>query len=73
MTFIAMAMMYYGLILFNLRKITKKIRTVEGKKSNEDAEELSNKIIKFDRLILIIYMIIFILFNVYYFIKYLRK
>ena len=70
MTFIAMAMMYYGLILFNLRKITKKIQMTEKTSKGKD-EELSNIIIKFDRLMLIIYIIIFILFNAYYFIKYL--
>ena len=48
---------------------------MEEKRSNrkEKDEELSNKIIKLDRLMLIVYITIFILFNVYYFMKYLLK
>ena len=68
--FVSMALVYHGLILFNLRKITKKIQ-MEEKRSNREDEELSNKIIKLDRLMLIVYITIFILFNVCYFMKYL--
>ena len=72
MIFIALAMLYYGLILFKLRKFSKKNKIGSTKKdSNEDMEELSDSIIKWDRLMLVIYVIIFILFNAYYFIKYL--
>ena len=48
---------------------------MEEKRSSrkEKDEELSNEIIKLDRLMLIVYITIFILFNVYYFMKYLLK
>ena len=72
--FISMAMVYHGLILFNLRKITKKIQIDEKRPSRKEKdEELSNRIIRLDRLMLIVYITIFILFNVYYFMKYLLK
>ena len=41
MTFIAMAMMYYGLILLNLRKITKKVQTAEKTSKGNDEKKSS--------------------------------
>ena len=69
MIFIEFAMVYYGLILYNLRSIKKiKDAVVASAMTNED--QLSNSIIRWDRLVLVIYIAIFILFNVYYFSKY---
>ena len=67
MTFIATAMMYYGLILFKLRKILK-IKDHEMPKGNE--VQLNNSIIKFDRFMLVLYGVIFIFFNANYFLTY---
>ena len=53
MVFLAMAMIYHGIILFILRKI-KKIKDAEMAQ-NDSEDVLSNSIIKLDRLILVIY------------------
>ena len=66
MIFIALAMIYYGMILFMLRKI-KKVQDSNIVIPNED--KLSNSIIKGDRVILVLYVFTFIIFNLSYFIK----
>ena len=67
-------MFYYGLILFNLRRIKKPKKITDvGMTSNENEEMLTNAIIKLDRLILFMYGIIFAAFNAYYFMKYYLK
>ena len=70
MTFIALAMMYYGLILFKLRTILK-IKDENWASKEHEKIQLSNSVIKFDRFMLIIYVLLFFLFNVYYFLNYL--
>ena len=60
MIFIASAVMYHGLILFKLQKISK----------FEDATSTSNENKIGDQLVLLIYVIIFTIFNIYYFISY---
>ena len=62
MAFIALAMMYYGVILFLLRKTSKEeaIRAF-------DNVQLSDLIIQWDRTMIIIYVMIFLFFNVVYF------
>ena len=70
MTFIALAMMYYGLILFKLRTILK-IKDENWASKEHEKIHLSNSVIKFDRFMLIIYVLLFFLFNVYYFLNYL--
>ena len=70
MIFIALAMMYYGLILFKLRKIFKVEAEDDEKSLNRHAIKISNSIIKVDRVMLIVYLILFILLNVCYFIIY---
>ena len=69
---IAMAMVYYGLILLNLRKI---LKISDGAKAGNEknVQKMTNSIIKMDRLMLVAYIIIFFLFNVCYFISYLLK
>ena len=67
MIFIAMAMAYYGMILFMLRKIKKVHDSKIGVIANED--KISNSIIKGDRLMIVLYVIAFIIFNLSYFIK----
>ena len=69
MIFISMAMFYYGLILFMLRKIFK-IKDAEKAAMRNDIR-LNNAIIKCDRGMLVLYVIIFIIFNTSYFMKYL--
>ena len=68
MIFIAMAMFYYGLILFMLRKIFK-IEDAEKAAMRNDIP-LNNIIIKCDRGMLVLYVNIFIIFNVSYFMRY---
>lgn len=60
MIFIASAVMYHGLILFKLQKISK----------FEDTTSTSNENKIGDQLVLLIYVIIFTIFNIYYFISY---
>ena len=67
MIFIAMAMAYYGMILFMLRRIKNVHDSNIGVIPNED--KLSNSIIKGDRLMIALYVIAFIIFNLSYFIK----
>ena len=69
MIFLAIAMLYHGVILFILRKIKKIEDTKMAQNDNEDVL-LSNSIIKLDRLIFVMYGISFAIFNAYYFLKY---
>ena len=71
MIFIALSMMYYGLIVFKLRKIkSNKIKDAEIA-YNGIEEDLTNSIIKIDKFILVTYVVFcFKIFNAYYFIKY---
>ena len=73
MVFICIGMFYYGIILLTLRKTSKEagvdivfVGTVIKRK---DAE-LCDKIIKCDRIIIVLYIIAFTLYNVIYFISY---
>ena len=59
---------YYGLILLKLRPIVKIEDTEMALPSND--VKLSNSVIKIDRLMLAVYLIIFGIFNVFYFIIY---
>ena len=69
MTFMATGMMYYGLLLFKLRKI---LKTEDQKMASSVGYEVqtSNSVIKLDRLMLVFYVLMFIIFNGYYFMKY---
>ena len=69
MTFMATGMMYYGLLLFKLRKI---LKTEDQKMASSVGNEVqtSNSVIKLDRLMLVFYVLTFIIFNAYYFMKY---
>ena len=69
MIFIASAMLYYGLILFNLRKILKIENSGKTFMENNDIH-LTNSIIRWDRFMLIFFLFIFKLFNASYFILY---
>ena len=62
MVFIAIAMLYYGLMIFKLQRFNK----IEDEKG---AQQMSNSIIKLDRLMLVAYVMFFLIFNVYYFIS----
>ena len=71
MIFIAMAMFYYGLILLMLRKFFK-VEDAEKAGIRNDVQ-LNNAIIKYDRGMLVSYVIIFIIFNTIYFMRYYVK
>ena len=64
-------MFYYGIILFKLRKTSKEsgvdIVFVGTVIKSKDAE-LCDKIIKCDRIMIVLYVIAFALYNVFYFI-----
>ena len=62
MAFIALAMMYYGVILFLLRKTS-----LEEAVRAFDNVQLSDLIIKWDRTMIIVYSLTFFLFNIFYF------
>ena len=69
MIFIASAMLYYGLILFNLRKILK-IEDARKTFMEKNDIHLTNSIIRWDRFMLIFFLFIFKLFNACYFFLY---
>ena len=76
MLFIVSALLYYGLILFAFRKISKedtKVMDVNAgtKVCNQKDVKLCNKIIIVDRIMILAHFITFIMYNVYYFITYL--
>ena len=68
MLFMAMAMLHYGMIIFKLRRFNK----IEDEKTNskENDIKVSNTIIKWDRVMLILYCIVFGVYNAGYFMKY---
>ena len=68
MILIALALVYYGLILFKLRKILK-IGDTSKAGNEKDVQQMTNSVIKLDRLMLVAYVIIFLFFNVWYFIS----
>ena len=68
MIFIAMTMIYYGLILFKLQKNLK--ITDETTTSDGNDIQFYHSIIKLDHGMLVAYGILFILFNIAYFISY---
>ena len=68
MVFVQIAMDYYGLILLNLRPIMK-IKDIRMAFPKHEVK-LSNSVIKIDRLMLALYLIVFAMFNTFYFIYY---
>ena len=71
MVFMAMAMLYYGLIMFKLRRFNK-IKNEEKNLKENDAI-LGNAILKWDRVMLVFYCSAFGLYNAGYFMKYFLK
>ena len=69
MMFIVFAMMYYGLVLFKLRKILK-IEDSTGVSSKMTDIQMNNSIIRWDHFMFFIFVIFFFLFNFCYFTKY---
>ena len=69
--FIAIAMFYYGLIIFKLQRFNK--IEDEKKNSKENSAKVSNTILKWDRVMLLLYCIGFSLYNVTYFMNYYAK
>ena len=69
--FIAIAMLYYGLIIFKLQRFNK--IEDEKKNSKENSAKVSNTILKWDRVMLVLYCIGFSFYNVTYFMNYYSK
>ena len=70
MIFVQIAMDYYGFILWKLRPIMKmKIEDTEMAFPKHDVK-LSNSVIKTDGLMFVVYLIVFVMFNAFYFIIY---
>ena len=71
MVFICIAMLYYGIILFTLRKTSKESSEVDtvfnGTVIKRKDAQLCDKIIKCDRIMIVIYVLVFTLYNVVYF------
>ena len=70
MKFIVVSMMYYGMILFKFRKILKAQKDSTNTTLNLEKKEieLTNFVINLDRLMVFIYLMIFIIFNILFFI-----
>ena len=70
MKFIVLSMMYYGMILFKFRKILKAKKDSTSTTLNMEKKEieLTNFVINLDRLMVFIYLMIFIIFNIIFFI-----
>ena len=70
MKFIVLSMMYYGMILFKFRKILKAKKDSTSTTMNMEKKEieLTNFVINLDRLMVFIYLMIFIIFNIIFFI-----
>ena len=75
MTFISLAMLYYGLILFKLRKYLKEnkkiVDTSATANQTQASEREHNSVIRYDRMMFFAYLIIFLFFNTCYFFAYL--
>ena len=68
-------MLYYGIILFTLRKTSKEASKVDIVLNGvvvkrKDDTNLYDKIIKCDRIMILIHVIVFTLYNIVYFIVY---
>ena len=67
-------MLYYGIILFTLRKTSKEVSegdiVFNGTVIKRRDTHLCDKIIKYDRIMIVMHMIVFILYNVVYYIGY---
>ena len=63
MSFMAMAMLYYGLILFKLQSCSK----IKDKEMEMDGIKISKIIVKLDQLMLVTYCIVFGIYNAGYF------
>ena len=64
-------MFYYGLIIFKLQRFNK--IEDEKKNSKENSAKVSNTILKWDRVMLVLYCIGFGFYNVTYFMNYYSK
>ena len=67
-------MLYYGIILFTLRKTSKEVSegdvVFNGTVIKRRDTQLCDKIIKCDRIMIVIHVIVFTLYNIVYFIGY---
>ena len=73
MTFVSIAMLYYGILLYLLRKTSMEITKKVGPMDKNEEEMLNSErdlVIKWDRKMFLLYGIGFILFNISYFAYY---
>ena len=73
MTFVSIAMLYYGILLYLLRKTSMEITKKVGPMDTNEEEMLNlerDLVIKWDRKMFLLYGIGFILFNIVYFVYY---
>ena len=73
MTFVSIAMLYYGILLYLLRKTSMELTKKVGPMNTNENEMLKlerDKVIKSDRTMFLLYGIGFILFNISYFAYY---
>ena len=78
MLFIVSALLYYGLILFTFRKISKEEKQDKDLNAgtnilNQKDVKLCNRIIRLDRFMILVHLSTFILYNVSYFFTYLTQ
>ena len=72
MVFMAIAVLYYGLIIFKLQRFNK-IAEDEEMNCKKNTIKFSNTIRKWDRRMLVFYCIAFGFYNASYFMKYYSK
>ena len=64
-----LAMMYYGIVLFAIRRPQK----VKDQKSKKDAPDNEDPFSKLDKLMFVIYIALFLVYNVVHFSKFIDK
>ena len=67
--FAFLAMMYYGIILFAIRKPKKVVNLLQKKDASDNEDPFS----KLDKLMFVIYVLSFIFYNIVHFSKFIDK
>ena len=72
MNFLLVAILYYGVILYCIRK-AKKVNDNPRTIKNKDNHEEEDQYVKIDRFMFIIYLFSFILYNFIYFLQFVDR